>query len=460
MILGLLAVFLSLLVGVLIVAWMAWRNAAAMQRALPLIIDQGVGGRISSLEQSISQRIAISTADMAERVEKTKGDIRQEMSDRLGQSFETLRGAIDRQLIQGREEQARRLGDLARGQGESLAGARTELTNTLALMTEGLKQEFQSLGSQTRESIDGIRREVNDKLLSITNQVQDKLSENIREGIAQFDKVQQHLKAAEEQLRNVGAVSASINNLNNLLQLPHMRGRFGEQSLERLLADFLPSTMYELQASPSGNGGLERADAVIIFPEARLPIDAKFPRDSMRGLFDSCDEAALREARAEFARVIKEQARRISAYIQPHNGTTEMALMYLPSETLYFETIRDADLSESLNRQHVFPISPNTLIVTLRAISMVHSWYQVAQSFKKTREELAKATQHFTYFQKKFESIGKSLDDARGAYDTAARHLSRYSSRVTGITGEEPDANGLEGPVAAELPPLQDDDAV
>ena len=95
--------------------------------------------------------------------------------------------------------------------------------------------------------------------------MQQKLDQNIKEGFAQFEKVQQHLKAAEEQLREVGAIGHSINDLNNLLKLPHLRGHFGEASLERLLADFLPAHMFAMQASPGDGGG--RADAVIYFPD-------------------------------------------------------------------------------------------------------------------------------------------------------------------------------------------------
>ena len=93
--------------------------------------------------------------------------------------------------------------------------------------------------------------------------------------------MQQHLKAAEEQLREVGALGHSINDLNNMLKLPHLRGQFGEASLERLLSDFLPAHMFEMQSSAGDGNG--RADAVIQFPDRRLPIDAKFPREQVLG---------------------------------------------------------------------------------------------------------------------------------------------------------------------------------
>jgi DNA recombination protein RmuC len=263
--------------------------------------------------------------------------------------------------------------------------------------------------------------------------VQQKLDQNIKEGFAQFEKVQQHLRAAEEQLREVGALGHSINDLNNLLKLPHLRGQFGEASLERLLADFLPAHMFEMQCTV-GSG---RVDAMILFPDRRLPIDAKFPREQVLALFESNVAAEIEDARREFVRVMKIEARRIKAYVQPEHGTTDIALMYLPSETLYMEAVRNRDLADWLNQQHVFPVSPNTLMMTLQTIALVHKWYEVASRFEKSRLELAKAQKSFDFFQNQFENVGKSLNKAQEAFETAQRHLKTYRGRVTVLSGQE-----------------------
>jgi DNA recombination protein RmuC len=327
------------------------------------------------------------------------------------------------------------------------------LTSSLALTTSRLKTEFDGLNQQTAQKLDSIRDRVDEKLLAITDQVQQKLDQNIKEGFAQFEKVQQHLKAAEEQLREVSTLGHSINDLNNLLKLPHLRGQFGEASLERLLADFLPANMFEMQSSPGEGGG--RADAIIQFPDRRLPIDAKFPRESVLALFESNDEAEIEEARREFVRVMKAEAKRIKAYIQPEYGTTDIALMYLPSETLYMEAVRNRDLADWLNQQHVFPVSPNTLLMTLQTIALVHKWYEVASRFEKSRLELAKAQKSFDFFQNQFENVGKNLNKAQEAFETAQRHLKTYRGKVSALSGQE--QLELEHPQPEEKPlPLID----
>jgi DNA recombination protein RmuC len=378
---------------------------------------------------------------MASRLEQTKGDLRQQVTDRIQQGFSEIRGSLEQQLASGREEQTRRL-----------AEARTEMAGSLLLTTQQLQTEFQKLNQQTAQSLDSIRDRVDQKLVAMTDQVQLKLDQNIKEGFAQFEKVQQHLRAAEEQLREVGALGHSINDLNNLLKMPHLRGQFGEASLERLLGDFLPSHMFALQSSPGDGGG--RADAVIYFPDRKLPIDAKFPRESVIALFESNDKAEIELARVELVRVMKAEAKRIRQYIQPESGTTDIALMYLPSETLYMEVIRNRELGDWMNQQHVFPVSPNTLLMTLHTIALVHKWYEVAKGFEKSRAELAKAQKSFDFFQNQFENVGKNLNKAQEAFETAQRHLKTYRGKVSALSGQEQLELETSPPVPGEEKPL------
>jgi DNA recombination protein RmuC len=403
------AVFGAIVLGG--IALLLWRSGASANS-----IDR-FGEKLDAVAREMDSKFTRATADMAQRLSDTKGELRQETADRINQGFAGLRNEVERQLKAGREEQA-----------------------------GSLKLEITALTSQMRDGLESVRSEIDQKLLAITSQVQDKLDQNIKEGFAQFEKVQQHLLAAEEQLRNVGAIGASINDLNNLLKMPHLRGKFGEASLERLLQDFLPAHMYELQASP-GPDVPGRADAIVKFPERNLPIDAKFPREQVLPLFGGSDPAALEAARVEFARVMKEQARRIAAYIRPESGTTDMALMYLPSETLYMEAVLNGDLSEFLNKLRVFAVSPNTLIVTLQSIQMVFKMYEFAKSYERATEELKKAQSAFGYFEARFDEIGKSLGKAQQAYEVARGHLTRYRNQVVNLTGEP--LPELEGPQMA-----------
>src|SRR5581483_12413833 len=112
----------------------------------------------TKVHDSLCQRFSAATADMASRLEGTKGDLRQEVTDRLSTGFNQIRGSVEDQLTMGRREQAERLLEV-----------RGELTQSLALTTGQLKQEFETLNRQTAERLESIRSRVDEKLLAITD---------------------------------------------------------------------------------------------------------------------------------------------------------------------------------------------------------------------------------------------------------------------------------------------------
>jgi DNA recombination protein RmuC len=314
-----------------------------------------------------------------------------------------------------------------------LAQNRQELQGGLHQSTQALEQKFQALESQVALKLEGIGRSV-----------EGKLQQNLKEGFVHFEKVQEHLKAAEFRLAQLGAVGQSVTDLSNLLKLPHLRGGFGEAVLERLLADFLPVHLFELQYAVTP-GSAERVDAVVRFARQVLPIDSKFPREQVLPLFDSAgagDPAALGAARAKLAEVISGMARSIAAkYIRPEHGTTEMALLFLPSETLYFEVIRDAKLFELLARLKVFPVSPNTLSISLHSVAMAQEYYEMARGVERTVEDVKKARRHFAHFEKRFDDVGRGLRKAQEAFETAQTHLGHYETSVFRLVGEPGDGD-------------------
>jgi DNA recombination protein RmuC len=360
-------------------------------------------------------------ADLAERIVRATGELRQSVGDRLTEEFRGIQERLEGRLAQGR----------------------SELQGGLLRTTEALERKFLALQDGTRRDLEGIRTKVDERLQAIGQDVQSKLNQNLREGFQHMQKVQEHLRAAEVQLQGVGQVGASINELTALLRLPHLRGGFGEATLERLLSDFLPAHLFKLQATIPGVG---RVDALVRFPRAALPIDSKFPREQVLPLFESASPEKLVEARKTLAQALRTEAARVARYIRPEVGTMDMALMFFPSETLYFEVLRDVKLWEDLGRKKVHPVSPNTLAVTLRGIAIAHDYYEMARNMERTIEEVRKAQRHFDHFQQRFEEVGRGLDKAQEAFRTASTHLGRYSGSVSRLTAQPEPSDGAVSP--------------
>src|SRR5205823_6939512 len=138
-------------------------------------------------------------------------------------------------------------------------------------------------------------------------------------------------------------------------------------------------------------GSPERVDAVVKLPKQVLPIDSKFPREQVLPLFESQDPAVLEGARKALAEFVKGQAKSIAdKYIRPDHGTTDMALLFLPSETLYFEVIRNGKLFEDICKLKVYPVSPNTLSISLHSVAMAQEYYDMARGVETTIEDIKK----------------------------------------------------------------------
>ena len=409
--------------------------------------------KMEGTEKTLVVNFSDLRVDLTKNLESLKGEMKLETANMIHTGFANLRKELGDHLTEGRKEQT----EGRKEQTETLTKSREELTRSLERNAQSLETKFDGLQKKITDSLEMIRGKVDERLQEISREVQKKLDDNIKEGFSQFEKVQQHLKAAEDHLKQVGQVGASINDLNNLLKLPHLRGKFGEDILERLLSDFLPANMYEIQKAIDNEGRL-RPDAIIHLPDRNLPIDSKFPRDKITALFEDSDPGQLNEARKILEDIVRGLAKKIVKYIRPEEGTTEFALMFLPSETLWFEVVRNRSLAEYLEKNNVHPVSPNTLLMALRTISQAHKWYQMGARFKEARTELGRAQKSFGYFRKQFEAIGTSLGKAQGAYDTASAHLGHYEKKITQISGEDvPELEGVSPPspnAGDEIAPL------
>src|SRR5207245_4346449 len=124
----------------------------------------------ATFHESLSQRFTTATADMAMRLEQTKGDLRQQVSDRLEQGFSRIHNSVEEQLTCGRREQT-----------DGLTGARTELTASLALTTSQLKTEFDCLNQKTVKRLNAIREHGHETLLALCDWVQRTLALNLKE---------------------------------------------------------------------------------------------------------------------------------------------------------------------------------------------------------------------------------------------------------------------------------------
>ena len=175
------------------------------------------------------------------------------------------------------------------------------------------------------------------------------------------------LELLGRRLDQMDGLAKDVGALSQLFLIPHARGGIGETLLGELLRNWLPNKAYELQYGfPNGT----RVDAVIRLGEYLVPIDAKFPLESVRR---SIEENPRGEAvNSEVRRSFTKHAEAIqSKYIRPEDGTLQFALMYIPSERVYYHAFVEADsgLLETALQIGVVPVSPGGLFLYLQTVA-------------------------------------------------------------------------------------------
>ncbi|MBL7156842.1 MAG: DNA recombination protein RmuC [Candidatus Omnitrophica bacterium] len=225
------------------------------------------------------------------------------------------------------------------------------------------------------------------------------------------------------------------NSLKYLLQTPKLRGSYGEEVLEEMLDRVLPKGVWEKQYAIEGR---ETVDAVVKYKDIVIPIDAKFPREIYERYLNVPEGEEKKKNWKLYEEGLKVQISSIkNKYIKPHKGTSDFALMFIPSESIYYETIAEknflgdpSSIYEFARSQNVVPVSPNTFYAFLQIIILGIRNIDIIKSAKKLREALIKIERNFKRFYSKYEEIGACLDKARNAYKVGDTHISRFKDNI------------------------------
>jgi DNA recombination protein RmuC len=197
---------------------------------------------------------------------------------------------------------------------------------------------------------------------------------------SQQEASQQTSKAINERLDNaarvIGAVQRNIGEmaeigrgmkeLQEFLKSPKLRGEIGEEVLQDLIAQMFPKNSFFLQHQFKSG---DKVDAAIKTDAGILPIDSKFPMENFQRMVKSESEAERERAKKDFIRDIKSHIEAIAKkYILPEEGTMDFALMYVPSESVYYELLQIPEITNFARKSMVYPVSPTTLYAHLQMI--------------------------------------------------------------------------------------------
>jgi len=217
-------------------------------------------------------------------------------------------------------------------------------------------------------------------------------------------------------------LSLSMKNLQDYLKSPKLRGNIGEQVLKDLISQMFPKNSFFLQYTFKSG---DKVDAAIKTDAGILPIDSKFPAENFQKLMAADNENEKEVARKEFVRDVKKHITDISQkYILPEEGTMDFALMYVPSEPVYYEVVNEMELTEFSRKNRVYPVSPNTLYANLQVILLSFQGKDIEQ----------KSHQLFAVLrgiQKDYGKLGENLNVLNKHITNAYNQMSSVGTEYT-----------------------------
>ncbi len=292
-----------------------------------------------------------------------------------------------------------------------------------------LQQELHNLNTTLQDQIRTLSGQMNDQMKQNSQFLQEN-QQNYRQVMGD---VQHRLGALQHATQSMMDIGKDISSLHDILRAPKLRGGMGEFLLAELLRQILPEDHFVLQYR-FANGS--QVDAIIRLGEGLIPVDAKFPLENFKRILEAGSDEKQAEARKVFWKDVKKHIDDIgSKYILPEEGTFEFALMYIPSESIYYETIIKDDMqNESLSsyaiKRKVIPVSPNSFYAYLQAIVRGLKGMRIERSAQIILENLGQLEVDLEQCLTDFEKIGGHLAHARTAYEKTEQRFQKLRNRL------------------------------
>lgn len=329
-----------------------------------------------------------------------------------------------------------------------------------------LQRELHTMATSQAQSagkVDAIGQNVTQRLDSVSRALQDGVKDSANISAQSQTAVRDEIKNTREMMERIqkqlGEVqlagqqmSQTAQTLESILGGAKSRGMLGEFTLERLLEDSLPPAQYKMQYRFSSG---EAADTVILLRDKKLmAIDSKFPLDAYRRISAEGDEA-----RRAFAVAVKGHADTIAKkYIVPNEDTLDLALMFVPSESVYYELLMTEDnkgqpLDAYCREKKVFVVSPNTLYAQLCVIAMGLRGMQMEENAKRLLESLSGMEKQLEKFADKFGTLGTHLKNAQQSYSESDKLFDKAQNTLGEMLGASPgDAALIDAQGTPSLP--------
>jgi len=308
------------------------------------------------------------------------------------------------------------------------------------------------------QQMNELQKTVDQKLGESHKQVNESLKFHSSESNKIIRDVTEKLTRLDETNKQVISFADQLQNLQDILKNPKQRGILGEYYLETVLKNVLPVGSYQMQyAFPDGN----IVDAVVFVKDKIIPIDSKFSLENYNKMIEERNPAEKKKLETIFVNDLKNRITETSKYIQPSQGTTDFAFMFIPHEAIYYDLLTNkvgaGEENENLiqraaGKYKVIITSPTSFLAYLQTVLQGLKAMQIEESAKEIIKKVEDLGKHLKSYDEYHTKLGNALGTVINHYNTSNKELKKIDKDVLRIAGSSPELSNLE----LEKPRLND----
>ena len=325
----------------------------------------------------------------------------------------------------------------------------SSINDSLNKINTTIKEDSNITLKELNDGLTKVRDITDAKLNEIQGNVNKKLDDSLNKRLDEnFKQVGERLESLYKSLGELDQLKLGVSDLNRTLSNVKTRGIFGEAALKNILDDILTSSQYDENVE-TVKGSNNRVEFAIKIPNKEdsgfiyLPIDSKFPIDIYNKIIDSSnslDKAGLESAIKEFSTKLTNDAKDISTkYIGPP-ATTDFAIMFLPTESMYAESLRiDGLVDKCRNQYHIIISGPQNLTAILNSLSVGFKSLTVTKRTKEVMDILDSFRKDFGKYNDLIDKIEKQLNTALNTSADIRKRNQFVTERLSKIDNIEMD---------------------
>ncbi len=267
------------------------------------------------------------------------------------------------------------------------------------------------------------------------------LQENSKQLNERLDKAASVIQDVGKEVGQMSEIGRSMRELQEFLKSPKLRGNIGEQVLKDLISQMFPKNSFFLQYEFKSG---DKVDAAIKTDAGILPIDSKFPMENFQRM-TKAQEKEKDIFRKEFIKDVKKHIDAISKkYILPAEGTMDFALMYIPSESVYYEVVNLTDLMDYARRSRVYLVSPSTLYAHLQTILLSFEGRKIETKSKELFTLLRSMQIDYQKIEDNMSVLGKHINNAYSQFSNVSDNISSLGRKISSTKNLENNNKQIE----------------